>query len=132
MPNAQKAQSLVGIAEADETYFLESFKGLKKDMLREPHKRGSKASKRGLSDEQIPVLICRDRTGSTSDFVLEKADKTHISAVLKPLLASDAVLCTDTVAGRWVQRLARSGSPTARSIWPQESKWSARFTMCRT
>lgn len=96
LPNEQKAASLVGIAEADETFFLESFKGKKHGMTRAPHKRGSKASKRGLSDEQIPVLICRDRTGSTSDFVLEKADKAHISAVLKPLLASDTVLCTDS------------------------------------
>ena len=96
LPNAQKATSLVGIAEADETYFLESFKGRKHGMTRKPHKRGSKALKRGLSAEQIPVLICRDRTGSTSDFVLEKADKEHIGAALKPLLASDAILCTDS------------------------------------
>lgn len=96
LPNAQKATRLVGIAEADETFFLESFKGKKHGMTRDPHKRGGKASKRGLSAEQIPVLICRDRTGNTSDFVLEKADKEHISAALKPLLASDAVLCTDS------------------------------------
>ena len=95
LPNGQKATNLVGIAEADETYFLESFKGKKCGMTRAPHGRGSKASKRGVSNEQIPVLICRDRTGSTSDFVLEKADQAHIGAALKPLLASDAVLCTD-------------------------------------
>jgi len=41
------------------------------------------------------VLICRDRAGNTADFVLEKADKEHIRAVIKPILASDAVLCTD-------------------------------------
>ena len=57
LPNEQKATSLVGIAEADETFFLESFKGKKHGMTRVPHKRGSKASKRGLSAEQIPVLI---------------------------------------------------------------------------
>ena len=96
LPDQQKATNLVGIAEADETFFLESFKGKKQGMPRAPRKRGGKASKRGLSDEQIPVLICRDRTGNTTDFVLEKADKTHISAVLKPLLASDVVLCTDS------------------------------------
>lgn len=32
---------------------------------------------------------------ATSDFVLEKADKAHICAALKPLLAADTVLCTD-------------------------------------
>ena len=96
LPDHQKALSLVGIAEADETFFLESFKGKKQGMTRAPRKRGGKASKRGLSDEQIPVLICRDRTGSTADFVLEKADKMHIGAALKPLMASDVVLCTDS------------------------------------
>ena len=96
LPDQQKATSLVGIAEADETFFLESFKGKKQGMARAPRKRGGKASKRGLSDEQIPVLICRDRTGSTTDFVLEKADRAHIGAALKPLLASDVILCTDS------------------------------------
>ena len=95
LPNTQKATTLVGIAEADETFFLESFKGQKKNMARKPRKRGGKASKRGLSSEQIPVLICRDRTGETADFILEKADHAHISDVLKPLLASDAIICTD-------------------------------------
>lgn len=114
LPNTQKATSLVGIAEADETYFLESFKGKKHGMTRKPHKRGGKALKRGLSDEQIPVLICRDRTGNTSDFVLEKADKEHISAALKPLLASDAILCTDS--GRALGAAVREIGITHRPI----------------
>ncbi len=96
LPNEQKATTLVGIAEADETCFPESFKGRKHDMPRAPRKRGGKAAQSGLSAEQIPVLICRDRAGSTADFVLEKADNAHIEAVLKPLLATDAVLCTDS------------------------------------
>ncbi len=53
-----------------------------------------KASKRGLSDEQVPVLICRDRTGSTTNFILEKANKINIAA-LKSIMADDAILCTD-------------------------------------
>lgn len=113
-PNEQKATSLVGIAEADETFFLESFKGKKQGMTRAPRKRGGKALKRGLSDEQIPVLICRDRTGNTADFVLEKADKTHISAALKPILASDAVLCTDS--GKALGAVAREMGITHRPI----------------
>lgn len=95
LPRAQQATQLAGIAEADETFFLASAKGKKRGMARAPRKRGGKAAKRGLSAEQTPVLICRDRTGSTADFVLEKADKEHIRAALKPILASDAVLCTD-------------------------------------
>ena len=45
-------------------------------------KRGGKASKRGLSDEQIPVLMGRDRTGNTPDFVLEKAYKAPILSLI--------------------------------------------------
>ena len=96
LSNKHKATSLVGIAEVDETFFHESFNGKKQGITRAPRKRGGKASKRGLSDEQVPVLICRDRTGSAADFVLEKADKIHIGAALKPIMASDAVLCTDS------------------------------------
>lgn len=105
LPANQKAKSLVGIVEADETFFLESCKGKKQGMERKPRKRGGKASKRGVSKEQVPVLICRDRTGSTSDFVLPKADMKHISDALKPIVAADAVLCTDgSKAARAVSR----------------------------
>ncbi|MBK7464831.1 MAG: IS1595 family transposase [Betaproteobacteria bacterium] len=96
LPNGQQAISLAGIAEADETYFLESQKGRREGLSRAPRKRGCKASKRGLSEEQTAVLICRDRTGNTADFMLKKADKAHIGAVLKPLLAADVILCTDS------------------------------------
>jgi hypothetical protein len=84
-------------------------------MMHPPHKRGGKASKRGLSSEQIPVLICRDRTGNTSDFVLDKADEEHVGAVLKPLLANDAVLCTDSCKAL-VPQCGKSASPTVQSI----------------
>lgn len=40
-----------------------------------PRKRGGKAEKCGLSDEQIPELICRGRTANIADFVLGNADK---------------------------------------------------------
>ena len=73
LPNSQRATLLSGIAEADETVFLESFKGKKRGLSRAPRKRGGKAAKRGLSEEQIPVLICRDRAGGTADFVLARA-----------------------------------------------------------
>lgn len=114
LPNEHKATSLVGIAEADETFFLKSFKGKKQGMTRAPRKRGGKASKRGLSAEQVPVLICRDRTGSTADFVLEKADKISIGAALKPIMANDAVLCTDS--SKALGAAAREAGIVHRSI----------------
>lgn len=59
----------------DETVFLESSKEKKRGMTRMPRKRGGKAEKCGLSDEQIPELICRGRTANIADFVLGNADK---------------------------------------------------------
>jgi len=94
MPRDQKDDFFQGIVEADETYFLESFKG-SRDLPRAPRKRGGKAEKRGLSQEQIPVMVVRDRYGSTTDSVLKKVTAETVGEVLKPVLAEDALLCTD-------------------------------------
>ncbi len=69
VPSLLKAEHLEGIIEADETFFLESHKG-ERDLKHKPRKRGGKASQRGLSKEQIPVLIVRDRDGHTTDGML--------------------------------------------------------------
>jgi transposase-like protein len=94
MPQNQKDDLFQGIVEADETYFLESFKG-SRHLPRAPRKRGGKAKKRGLSLEQIPVMIVRDRYGATTDSVLRRVTEETVGAVLKPVLAEDALLCTD-------------------------------------
>lgn len=94
-PKSSQSQTLAGIAEADETYFLRSHKGQRKGLNRPPRRRGGRAKKRGLSSEQVPVLVVRDRAGGTADFILPLPDKKHVLAVLKPLLAQDTVLCTD-------------------------------------
>lgn len=86
-----------GIVEADETFFLESYKG-SRHMPRAPRKRGGKAKKRGLSSEQVPVLIVRDRHGATTDSVLPNVSEEAVAQVLKPILAKDALLCTDGAA----------------------------------
>jgi hypothetical protein len=56
-----------GITEIDETYFRESFKG-KRVGHRPAHQRG-KLNVRGLSTEQIPVVVARNRNGNTSGAV---------------------------------------------------------------
>jgi transposase-like protein len=94
-PKTVQARILVGIAESDETYFLRSNKGQRKGLGRDSRHRGGKAAKRGLSNEQVPVLVARDRSGSTADFVLEADDMVHVAAALKPLLPRDTILCTD-------------------------------------
>ena len=83
-----------GIVEADETFFLESFKG-KRHLPRPARRRGGVGRTRGTSPDQIAVLVVRDRSGETANFRLDKLDAPHVIAVLRPLIASDAILCTD-------------------------------------
>lgn len=94
LPKTVKAHALVGIVETDETFFLESHKG-SKTLPRIGRKRGGKAKKRGTSDEQIPVLVSRDRAGATTDCILPSDDSAHVTAALQPVLCKDAILCTD-------------------------------------
>ena len=57
--------SLEGIVEADETFFVLSYKGQKKGLPRKPKKRGTPVTKRGLSNEQVCVPCAIDRKGNT-------------------------------------------------------------------
>ena len=93
-PMDTKAKAVGGVVEADETFFLKSFKGERK-LDRAPRKRGGKAEKPGLSDEQVPVLVVRDRSGATTDAVLENLQAASIHGVLKPVVAADAMLVSD-------------------------------------
>ena len=83
-----------GIVEADETFFLESFKG-QRHLPRPARRRGGVGRTRGTSPDQVPVLVVRDRSGQTADFRLEKLDASHVIAALQPLIDSDAILCSD-------------------------------------
>ncbi len=94
LPSEVKPSHLQGIVEADETYFLDSHKG-ERNLSRPPHQRGGVARQRGLSSEQIPVLVVRDRSTATTDAVLANADTAAVRAVLAPVLDADAMLCSD-------------------------------------
>lgn len=54
---------LKGIVESNETYFLENEKGKKFITHRKARKRSGVAKKRGISKEQICVVIVHDRNG---------------------------------------------------------------------
>lgn len=94
LPASENDTELSNIVEADETYFLESFKG-KRKLPRPARHRGGKAQKRGLSAEQIPVLVAQDRQGKHYDAVLPKVDKQTLGSLLSQLLTPESVLCTD-------------------------------------
>lgn len=49
--------SFEGLVEVDETYFLESHKGRRFIPNRKPRKRGGSATKRGIFNEQVCVLV---------------------------------------------------------------------------
>lgn len=113
------AGPLSGIVEADETYVLESRKGSRawqKNKAqtagaqtaeaqtagtapdRASRKRGGRASKRGLSAEQVPVLVAADRGGNTVSAILPQVTAQAISDVLRPVIAKDALLVTDAAS----------------------------------
>ena len=93
--NQDKPARLSGIVEADETFILESFKGKRAGMTRAPRKRGGKSAKRGLSKEQIPVIVTRDRSGATIDAVLPSLDARSIGLALGAALKGPVALCCD-------------------------------------
>lgn len=99
VPREVKDNGLTGVVEADEAYVLRSYKGQRRDLLanqtRRPRRRGGRAARRGLSSEQVPVLVARNRAGQTTDFVLASGTKAGLLAVLPTAMAADAVLCTD-------------------------------------
>lgn len=93
-PAHQQAKSLQGVAEADETFFIESCKG-QRHLGRPARRRGGTGAARSLGIKRIPVLVVRDRHGATADFQLTGVGTHDIAPVLTPLLAPDVILCTD-------------------------------------
>jgi transposase-like protein len=114
LPATHRAQHESGIVEADETFFLESFKG-QRQLHRPPRQRGGVGSTGGGNGwEQIAVLVVRDRSGQTADFRLQKLDARHITEVLHPLVDKDAILCTD--GARVYQTFARVSGITHKAV----------------
>ena len=86
-----------GITESDETFFLRSEKGMKVKG-RESRKRGDKSKKRGLSNDQVAVLVTQDRK-STLDLsvaTLGRIGKVDIeNAIGKRVKKGTTILCSD-------------------------------------
>ena len=109
--SGDKPGALSGIVEGDETFILESFKGKRSGMPRKARKRGGKSAKRGISAEQIPVLVARDRHGATTDAVLPKLNRVSITAALGGIVTSANEFCCD--GGTAIVAFARrAGIPT--------------------
>ena len=108
-----KATGLTGIVEADETWFPLSFKGLRK-LPRPAHHRGHAIHQRGTGEDQVPVLVLRDRHGTTTDFKLIAATQTVEAPIIGRVIATDAVLCTDGSAS--LRAAARQAGITHQAL----------------
>lgn len=91
-------KSFQGIVEMDETYFLYSEKGKKNISERKPRKRGGNSKYRGISNDQICVLVARDRQKTTYSGVLERGRilTTKLDEAIGSHLSDSNVLCTDS------------------------------------
>ena len=95
---------LQNIAELDETYVLENRKGKKfeEDAPREPRRRGSKASKPGLSGEQVCICTGVERNrGSAYAITVNCASpsKEKITEAFTNHIEAGTVLFTDGLKG---------------------------------
>ena len=91
-------EAFQGIIEMDETYFLYSEKGRRNISERKPHKRGGKAKYRGISNDQICVLVARDRQKMTFSGVLGRGRirTTKLDEAIGSHLSDLNVLRTDS------------------------------------
>ena len=84
----RQASKLSGIVEADETFILKSFKGRWSDLPRKARRRGGTARHPGPYQDNIPVLVARDRKGATFDAVLPQDDNASIAAALRGVVTA--------------------------------------------
>ena len=122
---------LTGIAEADETFLLESCKGARK-LERPARRRGGKASKRGISKEHVCILVARDRSGQTCDFVTGRGPVTtrQLKTHLAPILADDTLLVTD--ANKAYRAFAEQTGISHAFVNPSAGERVRGASMCRT
>lgn len=90
-------EKFAGIVEIDETYFLYSEKGKRGIQGRKPRKRGGSSQFRGISHEQVCVLVARDREKATFSRIIGQGRivKKRLDQAIGTKLSSKNVLCTD-------------------------------------
>ena len=104
-PRKRQAPKLKGIVEADETFILEFFKGRWSDLPRKARKRGGKARHAGLYQDNVPILVARDRKGATFDAVLPQVDGASVGAALAGVVTPGNHLIGD--GGKAIAAFAR-------------------------
>ena len=95
----EKETSLKGVIEADETFFRVSYKGSRHlPFGRKAYHRGMKASKRGLSRQQVCVPCAIDRSNSVLAKVcnLGKISTRELTLFYEGKVEEGAIFCTDS------------------------------------
>lgn len=110
----QERAQLAGVVEADETFVLYSEKGSRK-LIRKGRKRGGTAQKRGLSREQVCVVVAHDRQGGA---VAQKGGMGSVTLnavrqVLGGVVTEGTTVCTDG-AGAYSRFCREAGAQYVR------------------
>lgn len=86
-----------GVTESDEAFFLFSEKGKKEIEKREPRHRGGKSEKRGISNEQVAVIVTADRKQELDLKVatMGRIKRKDIENAIGNRIGNDTILCTD-------------------------------------
>lgn len=89
--------SFDGIVEIDETYMLYSEKGKRNIKNRKSRKRGGSSKFRGISNEQVCILVAKDRNGHCLSKVacMGRISKEKLNIILDKRIHNEVVLCTD-------------------------------------
>ena len=85
-----------GITESDDTFFRFSEKG-SRDLDRKARKRGKAVTKRGISDQQVAVIVTADR-GNQTDLTVAgrgRIKKINISQAIGDRISQQTILCSD-------------------------------------
>jgi len=95
--NETEKDSFTGITESDETFMLLSEKG-KRTLSRKGKKRGTKAKKKGISSEQVAIIVTADRAGQQEFSVatLGRIKKNDIGKSIGARICDKTILCSDS------------------------------------
>src|SRR5664279_2394105 len=115
------AALLSGVIEADEVFFLRSFKGHRGWVNGQPPEeraarpRGWGATKRGLSSDQVPILTALDNAGGVFEAVLPSL--AFVESALGGHIAAGSVVCSDGVKA-YVKAAVKAGAEHRRIMVP--------------
>ena len=117
-PADDKPRSLSGFVEADETFILDRDKRRWSELPRKARQRGATARHPGPYQDNIPVLVARDRKGATFDAVLPQDDDASIAAALTGVVTPRRRTCTSTTSTP-ITAASSNGSITSTASQPR-------------